>query len=337
MAPTTLQDVADRAKVSIRTVSNVVSGYEHVSDNMRLRVQKAIQELNYRPNIVARTLRTGRAGVLALVVPEIDVPYFGELARNVINAAADCGYRVIIDQTGHDHQREGQWLVGGNQLMLFDGVLFSPLVNAAQAAEMESKSHAPIIILGEYKFTGKFDHVAIDNVRAAFDATQHLIDIGRKNIAAIGKQPLEPYETPQLRTKGYLTALKKAGISPNPLYIRPAIHYHREDGYSATKELLDLKDRPDAIFCYSDLLAMGALRAIFEAGLRVPEDIAVIGIDDIEEGQYSRPALSTISLDTRFIASRAIERLVARINNPDLGAEEVVAPHVLKIRESTVR
>ena len=102
--PATLRDVAERAQVSVRTVSNVVSGYEHVSERMRERVLAAIAELDYRPNPVARTLRTGRTGVLALVVPEIDVPYFSELARDVINAAAEVGYRVMIDQTGHDRR-----------------------------------------------------------------------------------------------------------------------------------------------------------------------------------------------------------------------------------------
>src|SRR3954447_17767893 len=130
--PATLRDVADRARVSVRTVSNVVSGYEHVSAKMRERVQQAIDELGYRPNPVARTLRTGRTGVLALVVPEIDVPYFAELAREVITAAADVGYRVMIDQTGRDHGRERELLTGGDRGMLFAGVLFSPLVTRAE-------------------------------------------------------------------------------------------------------------------------------------------------------------------------------------------------------------
>jgi DNA-binding LacI/PurR family transcriptional regulator len=134
--PATLRDVADRAGVSIRTVSNVVSGYEHVSARMRERVMAAIAELDYRPNPVARTLRTGRTGVLALVVPEIDVPYFSQLARDVIDAAAQLGFRVMIDQTGHDHARERQLLLGEDRTMLFDGILFSPLVTRAELLEM---------------------------------------------------------------------------------------------------------------------------------------------------------------------------------------------------------
>ncbi len=332
---TTLRDVARHANVSIRTVSNVVSNYTHVSDKMRQRVLAAINELDYRPNPVARTLRTGRTGVLALVVPEIDVPYFAELAREVIDAAAEHGYRVMIDQTGHDHDRERELLTGADRTMLFDGVLFSPLAPSAELLDMPTSSTMPLVLLGEYEFDGRFDHVAIDNVQAAHDAVSHLLDRGRTRIAAIGAQPDEGYATPRQRTAGYERALQAAGIAVDPDLMRPATHYRRADGYGATQELLALPDRPDAIFCYSDLLAMGALRAIFDAGLRVPEDIAVIGIDDIEEGRFSRPTLSTVSLDTPFIARQAVARIVACIDDPGAPAVEVTAPHRVLEREST--
>ena len=335
MAPATLRDVADQAQVSMRTVSNVVSGYEHVSERMRERVLAAIEQLDYRPNPVARTLRTGRTGMLALVVPEIDVPYFSELARDVITAAASFGYRVMIDQTGHDHERERELLTGGDRTMLFDGILFTPLVTKQELLEMNSRTTMPLVLLGEHDFDGRYDHVAIDNVRAAHDATRHLIDIGRTRIAAIGAQPQENYSTPQQRTSGYESALREAGMPVEPRYLQPAAHYRRADGYAAARELLALQHRPDAIFCFSDLLAMGAMRAVYDAGLRVPDDVAIIGIDDIEEGRYSRPTLSTVSLDTPFIAHHAVARIAARIDDPDAPAEEVVAPHQVVVREST--
>lgn len=334
--PATLRDVADYAKVSIRTVSNVVSGYAHVSERMRSRVLQAIDELGYRPNPVARTLRTGRTGMLAFVVPEIDVPYFSALARDVINAAAEVGYRVMIDQTGHDHDHERELLTGNDRTMLFDGILFSPLVTKAELLEMNSETRMPLVLLGEHDFDGRYDHVAIDNVRAAHDAVKHLVDTGRTRIAAIGAQPLEEYATPQQRTAGYEAALRESGIEPESGYALPAAHYSRADGYTAATELLALDPRPDAIFCFSDLLAMGAMRAVFDAGLNVPDDVAIIGIDDIEEGRYSRPSLSTVSLDTSFIAEQAIARITARIDTPDLRPEQIVAPHALRARESTI-
>ena len=333
--PATLRDVADLANVSMRTVSNVVSGYTHVSEKMREKVLAAIAELDYRPNPVARTLRTGRTGLLALVVPEIDVPYFSELARDVITAAAEHGYRVMIDQTGHDHERERELLTGGDRTMLFDGVLFSPLVTSSELLEMNSRSTMPLVLLGEHEFDGQYDHVAIDNVRAAHDATKHLIDTGRSRIAAIGAQPLESYTTPQQRTAGYEAALAEAGLPLDSALQLAAPTYHRANGYEAATALLALNPRPDAIFCYSDLLAMGAMRAVFDAGLRVPEDVAIIGIDDIEEGRYARPSLSTVSLDTPFIARHAVSRILSRIDNPESPAEQVVAPHIVVPREST--
>ena len=331
--PATLRDVADRAGVSIRTVSNVVSGYEHVSARMRERVKAAIAELDYRPNPVARTLRTGRTGVLALVVPEIDVPYFSQLARDVIDAAVDLGFRVMVDQTGNDHARERELLLGEDRTMLFDGILFSPLVTRSEVLEMKHSTTMPLILLGEHEFDGRFDHVAIDNVAAAHDAVSHLIAAGRTRIAAIGAQPEEEYATPRQRTDGYAAALADAGIPVDPALMRPSAHYSRTDGYGAATDLLPM--RPDAIFCYSDLLAMGAMRAVFDAGLRVPDDIAVIGIDDIEEGRFARPSLSTVSLDTPFIAREAVRRIAARIDDPEIAAEQIIAPHHLLPREST--
>lgn len=333
--PATLRDVAQRAQVSMRTVSNVVSGYTHVSERMRAKVLAVIDELDYRPNPVARTLRTGRTGMLALVVPEIDVPYFSQLAADVIDAAAEVGYRVMIDQTGHDHERERQLLTGGDRTMLFDGLLFSPLVTKSELLDMRGTMRMPLVLLGEHDFDGRYDHVAIDNIAAARDAVNHLIETGRTRIAAIGSQPLEEYATPLQRSAGYEAALAAADLDMRPEYVTTAAHYSRTEGYAAAKALLALDPRPDAIFCFSDLLAIGAMRAVFDAGLRVPDDVAVVGVDNVEEGRFSRPSLSTISLDTPFIARESVRQIIERIEDPELPATEIVAPHNLVVREST--
>ncbi|WP_423919729.1 LacI family DNA-binding transcriptional regulator [Frigoribacterium sp. 2-23] len=333
--PATLRDVAQHAQVSVRTVSNVVSGAVRVSDTLRAKVEAAIDALDYRPNPVARTLRTGRTGVLALVVPEIDVPYFSELAREVIDAAGAVGYRVMIDQTGHDHDRERQLLFGDDRTMLFDGLLFSPLVTSADLHDMTSASTVPLVLLGEHDFDGRFDHVAIDNVQAAADATTHLLASGRRRVAAIGAQPQESFTTPLARESGYVRALTEAGLDVDPHLVRSAAHYSRSDGYDAARALLAEDPRPDALFCFSDLLAIGAIRAVFDAGLSVPEDVAVIGIDDVDEGRYSRPSLSTVSLDTSYIAHEAVKRIMARIDEPDLPGVQITAPHRLVLRESS--
>lgn len=331
----TLRDVADRARVSVRSVSNVVSGFRHVSPHMRERVEKAIAELDYRPNPVARTLRTGRTGLLMLVLPEIDVPYFSQLARDVIIAADELGYRVMIDQTGHDHDRERDLLRVGDPSMLVDGMLFAPLATQDELAGVRSSPAHPLVLLGEHSFDGRFDHVSVDNVRVARDATRHLLDAGRSKIAAIGAQPKQGYSTPLQRTDGFLQALAEADLPVDAATVKSTRRYARADGYAAASELLAANRSIDAIFCYSDLLAIGAMRAIFDAGRLVPDDIAVIGIDDIEEGRFSRPALSTVSLDIPFIATQAVRQVVAKIDEPDSEAQEIIAPHALLVRESS--
>ncbi|GAA3117059.1 LacI family DNA-binding transcriptional regulator [Nonomuraea salmonea] len=298
MAGPTLRDVAKRANVSIRTVSNVVNGYAPVSDELRARVQTVLDELGYRPNLIARNLKQGRTGMIALVVPELDVPYFAELAREIITAARARGYVVMIDQTDGDGDRERELLGRDSRATLFDGLLISPI--SVTAEELRGRANkVPIVLLGEHIFNGSLPHVAIDNVAAAREATTHLLDLGRRRVAAIGDQPYATGETAQLRTTGYRQALARAGIEVDETLIVSTPHFHRRLGAEAVQRLIALPEPPDAVLCYNDLLALGAIRALTRAGWRVPDDVAVVGIDDIEEGQYSTPSLTTIAPPTR--------------------------------------
>ncbi|MGP3914932.1 LacI family DNA-binding transcriptional regulator [Nonomuraea sp. 10N515B] len=334
MAGATLRDVAKRANVSIRTVSNVVNGYAPVSDELRGRVQAALDELDYRPNLIARNLKQGRTGMIALVVPELDVPYFAELARQVITAARAHGYVVMIDQTDGDGDRERELLGRDSRATMFDGLLLSPLTVSAQ--ELRSRGNRiPIVLLGEHIFNGSFHHVAIDNVAAARDATTHLLGLGRRRVAAIGDQPYATGETAQLRTAGYRQALARAGLEVDERLIVSTPHFHRRLGAEAMESLLALPEPPDAVFCYNDLLALGAMRALTRAGRRIPDDVAVAGIDDIEEGQYSTPSLTTVAPDKGEIARRAVNILLEAISGTAAAPAEIVVPHRLIVREST--
>ncbi|WP_327583652.1 LacI family transcriptional regulator [Nonomuraea sp. NBC_00507] len=334
MAGATLRDVAKRANVSIRTVSNVVNGYAPVSEELRVRVQAALDELDYRPNLIARNLKQGRTGMIALVVPELDVPYFAELARQVITAARAHGYVVMIDQTDGDGDRERELLGRDSRATMFDGLLLSPLTVSAQ--ELRSRGNRiPIVLLGEHIFNGSFHHVAIDNVAAARDATAHLLGLGRRRVAAIGDQPYATGETAQLRTAGYRQGLARAGLEVDERLIVSTPHFHRRLGAEAMESLLALPEPPDAVFCYNDLLALGAMRALTRAGRRIPDDVAVAGIDDIEEGQYSTPSLTTVAPDKGEIARRAVNILLEAISGTAAAPAEIVVPHRLIVREST--
>ncbi|MEU9651030.1 LacI family DNA-binding transcriptional regulator [Streptomyces sp. NPDC048110] len=334
MAGSTLRDVARRAGVSIRTVSNVVNGSVPVSDELRVRVQAALDELDYRPNLVARNLRRGRSGMIALVVPELDVPYFAELAREVITAARAHGYVVMLDQTDGDGERERELLGRESRATMFDGLLLSPL--AISADELRRRTNrVPVVLLGEHIFNGSFHHVAIDNVVAAREATEHLLGLGRRRVAAIGDQPYSTGETAQLRTTGYRQALERAGVTVDEELIVPTPRFHRHLGARAMERLLALPEPPDAVFCYNDLLAIGAMHTLTRAGVRVPDDIAVVGVDGIQEGRYSSPSLTTVAPDKAAIARTAVSTLLGVIDGSAPAPTEAKAPHRLVVREST--
>jgi DNA-binding LacI/PurR family transcriptional regulator len=330
-----LKHVAERAGVSVKTVSNVVNGYAHIADATRVRVQKVIDELHYRPNLAARNLRKGHSNVIALALPELDLPYFAELARSVIKAAEDVGWTVLIDQTDGRVERE-QLVLDGIRGRLIDGLIFSPITLGADDLERR-RDTTPLVLLGERVYDGPADHVSIDNVAAAQVATRHLLELGRRRIAAIGDQPQPTSQTAHLRLRGYLDTLAECGVPAPPELVCRVERYHRADGAAAMHRLLDLPEPPDAVFCFNDLLALGALRALHERGVRVPEDVAVVGWDDIEDGRYSTPTLTTIRPDKQQIASLAVEFLATQ-----LGAErpetprEVTADFGLAVRESTV-
>ncbi|KAB1918445.1 HTH-type transcriptional regulator AscG [Micromonospora noduli] len=328
-----LKDVAERAGVSVKTVSNVVNGYVHVRPDTRARVEEAIAELNYRPNLSARHLRKGRTGVIALAVPELDIPYFAELARYVVTAAAAYGWTVLIDQTGGRREQE-RVVASGITDHLIDGLIFSPL--ALTAEDLAGLDGTPMVLLGERVEHGPADRVVIDNVTAAREITAHLIQLGHRRIAAIGSQRTDEGASARLRLAGYTDALRAAGLDYDETLVAPASAWHRADGAAAMRGLLTSGVRPDAVFCFNDTLALGALRALHEAGLRVPEDVAVVGFDDIEDGRFSIPTLSTVAPDKEKIAQLAVELLANRLDGDRTApAKELSAPYRLELREST--
>ncbi|MER8011406.1 LacI family DNA-binding transcriptional regulator [Streptomyces sp. NPDC094149] len=332
----TLRDVAELAGVSSRTVSNVVNGYAPVAEATRLRVQQAVDKLGYRPNVLARNLAAGRSGQIAVVVPYLDTPYFAELLQGIIRAARVQGYNVLIDQTDGDAEHEKLFLSRGSQHLLFDGVIFSPL-GLAQSDLTERDPSLPLVVLGERVSDGSFDHIGIDDVAASLEATEHLLGLGRRHVAAIGDQPYRTGEAAQLRTRGYRLAHERAGLPVREELVVSTPRFNRADGATAMAHLLDLEEPPDAVFCYSDLVALGALHTLASRGLRVPEDVAVVGYDDIEDGRYSNPSVTTVSPDKKVIAETAVERLLKRIgSSTPVPGMEIRAPHRLIPRASTI-
>jgi len=338
----TLKDVAAHAGVSFKTVSNVVNNRPVVAPETRERVRDAIEALGYRPNLPARHLRKARVGVLALAVPDLNNTYFSDVGNAVIAAAAEHSYTVLLDHTGGD--RAGEALVAnGLRPHLIDGVILSPLRLEVEDLQPDRVS-VPIVLLGERLVGAPWDHVVIDNVAAARLATRHLLDLGRRRIAAIGVAQDASGEASRLRLRGFTEAIEAAGQQVDPSLLIPAAGFlrpdgaqaHRADGAYAMRQLLVLPDPPDAVFCFNDLLALGTMRALHEARRRVPEDVAVVGFDDIEEGRFSTPSLTTISPDKEAIARRAVSLLLDRIRGTRVGPpERIEPPFHLVVREST--
>jgi DNA-binding LacI/PurR family transcriptional regulator len=339
MARVRMRDVAEHAGVSVRTVSNVVSGYTHVSDDTRARVQRSLDELGYRMDFLARGLRSGRTGFVALAVPFLAEPYFAELAQAVIRAAARRGITVLVESTEGDGEVERRILAGG-LTNVADGVLLSALtIPAAEVAG--TVPDFPLVMLGEHSVGDHFPRVGIDNVAAARAAVEHLLDQGCRRIVALGGNSSE---NGCQRMEGYREALSAANVRRVNWLVVPVEDWTRPQGYAAVRHLLEGSGPlPDGIFAFNDALAVGALRALDASGVRVPDDIAVASIDDIPESAFTHPPLTSIAPDLDVIAERALTlldeqaRRAADGNPPPGSAPQEATPFRLVVRESSQR
>lgn len=329
----TLRDVAAHAGVSPRTVSNVVNDFVHVSPATRARVQASVDALGYRPNLLARGLRQQRTGFVTLLVPYLRVPYFAELAHEVIERARELGAIVMVDQTGGDPERERALLATAAESSWIDGVLLSS-IGLAEDDLAAIGSRMAVVLLGERTAGSALDHVGTDNVAAATDAVAHLVQLGRTRVAAVGGHgdPLDV--TSRLRLEGYRQALAAAGLPVEVGHARTP-DYSPESGRLAVHALLDGAARPDAVFCFSDDLATGALRALHERGVRVPEEVAVVGFDDTGASSYLTPALTSIRQDRAEIARGALEILFERIGGQHGPPRDLSVPYSLVVRGSS--
>ena len=335
MGRTTLKDVAEHVGVSAKTVSNVVNGTGWVTDDLRARVQAAIDDLGYRPNVAARNLRSGRTGMVAVALPDLSQPYFAELASDLVRAAQERSITVLINQTDGRKDAEER-IAQGIDLPLMDGLILSPL--ALTAADLEHRvDTTPLILLGEHIGETSLPHVAVDNTAAARAAVEHLLSCGRRRIAAIGMQQAGPNETSVLRLSGYRAALEAVGIPFDPELVGAVEGYHRADGARAAEHLLDAGIEFDAIFAFNDLLALGALHVLGARGVSVPGEVAVIGFDDIAEATYSTPALSSVAPDTRALAHAALDLLTSDASATTPGPRAAIPiPFTIAQRASTI-
>ena len=325
-----MRDVAEHAGVSVRTVSNVVNNYVYVSDDTRQKVQRSLDELGYQMDYVARGLRSGRTNMVALVVPQLAEPYFAQLAQAVIRAAARHHLNVLIETTDDDPDIE-RAVMKGALSMAADGVLLS-----ASTASVEEQPDVPLVLLGEHAATLHGDHVGIDNVEAARTVVRHLFTQGFRRLSILG---INDSDTATLRLQGVREEMEAWSVKPVRRLELATADWSPKGGYDAIGSLLTKRNLalPDALFAFNDSLAIGALRAFREHGVAIPDQVAVAGIDDLEQSAYLDPPLTSLAPDLDEIAERALTALELQIEGKagrDRYRRRITA-FELKVRDST--
>ena len=328
--PATIQDVARRAGVSIATVSRVLNRSAHpVRAEVRARVEAAARELDFRPSSLARGLAGRDTRTLALIVPDIANPYYPRLSRGVEDVASAHDYAVIVCNTDHRPEKLAVYLRLLREKRV-DGVLLAGggQERPAELAELAAAG-LPVEAIGRQPL--EVPSVRIDNLAAGREATAHLIERGCRRIAFVGGP--SGHTTAADRREGYRQALVAAGLSPAPeLEIQAGLG--PEDGLRAASTLLGLPRQPDGVFAFNDNLAIGLIHGLLAAGCGVPDDVAVIGFDDIPLAAYFRPGLSSVAVPAYELGVAATERLLRRLGGqPDV--ETLWLPARVVARESS--
>ena len=326
----TIRDVAQRAGVSITTVSHVVNGTRPVSAIGMARVLEAIDELGYQPNAVARSLRMSETRMFGMIVPDNSNPYFAEVARSIEDAAFELGYSVILCNSDEDAAKEQAYL----DLLIekrVDGIAFVATGRRADGLDQVRLRNMPVVIVDREIEGGTWASVLVHNSRGGREAVTHLLKLGHRRIGCIsGPHGLGPSSE---RVRGYRDALRKAGIPADPRWLVEG-DFHAEGGYRTMCELLERDDALTAVFACNDMMAVGALRAIHEQGRRVPQDIALVGFDDIALASYTQPALTTIAQPYRELGRRVAQLLAKGERGERAACERIRLEPELVVRAS---
>lgn len=323
-----VQEIARRAGVSTATVSRVLNRSSLVKSDTRERVEAVIAELGYQTNLLARNLRTAESRLLLTMVPDFGNPFYAEIVRGIDAVARSEGYHVLLCDTCAQPSEERTYFDMLRHRLADGAICLDP--DTTQQALKQEMDGLSWVACCEFDPDGGVPYVGIDNERAAFDAVTYLIGTGRRRIALLNSD--ERYLYARLRRKGYVEALAAAGLQPLPM--RKTLGLAFEDGRAACAELLAGPERPDAIFAVSDTLAIGAMRGVRDAGLRVPQDIAVVGFDNIPLTTMVEPQLTTIEQPMTALGEAAARMLLKQLREPDALIGGSLLPHRLVVRES---
>lgn len=332
-----LKDIARDLGVSVITVSKALRDHSDISQETKARVLKRCREMNYRPNLAARALVTGHTSMLGFVVPDLLHSFFSEIVRSVSATLQGTGYTLVTTSSEEDPKHEKQAV----EQLIARGVDVLLVASAQWSVEMfrrVEEAGIPYILI-DRSFTGLAAHfVGVNDEEVGALATRHLAEVGCKRIAHIGGSGLSPMVG---RMEGYKRTLAKLGLVGNPELVYNVEHVEERGdatGYKATNKLLQLSPPPDGIFCYNDAIAYGAIAAVLEAGLRVPEDVAIVGCGNLLYNKFLKVPLSSIDQQTAAIGQKAGKLALQLIGaGTPIAPQRILLEPKLVARKSTQR
>lgn len=325
MKRATIKDVAALAGVSFATVSRVLDDRSEISEETKNRVRAACAALGYVPNAAARGLTGQATHTLGLIVPDVSNPYFAGVATAIERTAAERGYRVLLNNSHRDPEREMS-VLDGLLARQIDGIMISALSPESQERHARLMGTVPCVYLG-VNHGEDCSYVMVDNELGAYEATRYLLDLGHRDIVFLGGR--QNSRTRTLRTQGFQRAMDQAGLEGRALLTPTEQHSYRTWARDTALELLRSAKRPDAIFAFSDLTAMQVLEAAETAGLRIPEDISLMGFDNIPFAALPRIDLSTVSQHELELGRIATERLLAKLDGAEGNTVDVLRPELM--------
>ena len=304
----TIYDVARVAGVSTSTVSHVLNGTRYVSEETRMRVLQVTEQLRYRPSSLARGLVRQDTQTIALIVPDNANPFFAELARGIEDHGFGAGYNVILCNSDRTTSKELAYL---DMLISkrVDGIIYMTMRTRQDQLQALIENKIPFVTF-DREYEG-IDAILLDNAQGGYDATRHLIELGHRRIACIGSPDVKTRSHDRIR--GYEHALADAGLSSDPDLIQTG-NWTYQSGQEAARRFFDLPDPPTAIFACNDIMAIGASTFLQEQGLKVPEEVSVVGFDNIGLSAFACPPLTTLATPTVEIGQRLCQLLLDRIN-----------------------
>jgi LacI family transcriptional regulator len=326
-----MREVAERAGVSVTTVSHVINNSRPVNPQTRERVEEAMQALGYQPNVLARSLRQGVTHTIGIILPDSTNPYFSEVVRGIEDTSFDQGYSVILCNSDNDLDKEHHYI---NVLVekQVDGIIFVAAGLSAENINALQARGIPLVLVDRRVPDVQVDNVLADNQRGGWMATTHLIELNHQVIGCIAGP--EGVRLSSDRVDGYFQALEAANLHSDSSWIVEG-DFQYQSGYEGAKALYNLLPSPTAIFACNDLMAIGAYRFAHENNLTIPEQLSIVGFDDIRLAAYTNPPLTTIHQSKHEMGTKAAELLMERIADQELGPRQEILEINLVIRGST--